>query len=76
MNNIRLSIIALFFAPLSCLAGWTLDNDVPTGHRVDLDVASYLAYAQRWRQAGVSIIGGCCGVGPEYIAALRDSLAG
>ncbi|MDX1404131.1 MAG: YceI family protein [Woeseiaceae bacterium] len=27
MKNFRLSICAIVFAPLSCLAGWTLDND-------------------------------------------------
>lgn len=60
---------------LSIPDGWTLDNDVPTGYRLDLDVASYLAYAERWRASGASLIGGCCGIGPEYISALRDSLA-
>lgn len=59
---------------LSIPDGWTLDNEVPTGYRLDLDVATYVEYANRWAQNGASIIGGCCGIGPEYISALRDSL--
>ena len=60
---------------LSIPEGWTLDNEVPTGHRMDLDVDTYLEYAERWQEMGASIIGGCCGIGPEYIGALRDSVA-
>ena len=59
---------------LSIPDGWTLDNDVATGYRIDLEVADFLRYAADWRKAGASIIGGCCGIGPEYISALRDSL--
>ncbi|MCB9794998.1 MAG: homocysteine S-methyltransferase family protein [Alphaproteobacteria bacterium] len=31
----------------------------------------YLRHAERWRAAGASLIGGCCGTGPAHIAALR-----
>lgn len=48
---------------------WTLDNDVKAGHR-ELTVEGYVEFAQRWRREGVSIIGGCCGIGPRYIEAL------
>jgi len=58
---------------LSIPEGWTLDNDVPTGYRLDLDVGAYLDYAKRWVDLGASIIGGCCGIGPEYIAALKKA---
>ena len=27
-------------------------------------------FADQWKQAGVNIIGGCCGLGPEHTAAL------
>ena len=59
---------------LSIPEGWTLDNEVQTGYRTDLDVAAYVDYATRWAEQGASIIGGCCGIGPEYIGALRDAL--
>jgi S-methylmethionine-dependent homocysteine/selenocysteine methylase/SAM-dependent methyltransferase len=33
--------------------------------------AEYAAMALRWRAEGAQIIGGCCGVGPEHVAAAR-----
>ncbi|WP_420382393.1 homocysteine S-methyltransferase family protein [Novosphingobium sp.] len=38
--------------------------------RADLDPAGYARFARAWREAGASIVGGCCGIGPEHIAAL------
>ena len=35
----------------------------------------YAALALRWREEGAQIVGGCCGVGPEQIAAARAALA-
>ena len=35
----------------------------------------YLGYARRWTNQGVKVIGGCCGIGPEHIRVLRESLA-
>ena len=32
------------------------------------------AAAKEWREAGATIIGGCCRMGPEHIAAIRDAL--
>ncbi len=42
--------------------------------REDLGPEEYLRWAQDWRAAGASIIGGCCGVGPEHIALMRKRL--
>jgi S-methylmethionine-dependent homocysteine/selenocysteine methylase len=42
--------------------------------RRDLDAESYAAHARRWRQMGATILGGCCGAGPEHIARLRRLL--
>ena len=44
--------------------------------RRDLDPARYLAWVEGWIGAGASIVGGCCGIGPEHIGAIRDHLAG
>lgn len=33
--------------------------------------AVYADYAQRWLAAGAKLVGGCCGTGPEHIAAIR-----
>jgi S-methylmethionine-dependent homocysteine/selenocysteine methylase/SAM-dependent methyltransferase len=38
--------------------------------------AEYAEMALRWREEGAQIVGGCCGVGPEHIAAARERLAG
>ena len=38
--------------------------------------AEYAELALRWRAEGAQIVGGCCGVGPEHIAAARERLAG
>lgn len=42
--------------------------------RRDLDPAEYLSYTETWRRLGATIIGGCCGIGPEHIEALRKNL--
>ena len=52
---------------------WTLDNEIQTGLRSDIDVEFYLEYARRFEDAGATIIGGCCGIGPEYISALSET---
>ena len=36
----------------------------------ELSPKDYLEFAKRWREAGATIIGGCCGIGPEHINAL------
>jgi S-methylmethionine-dependent homocysteine/selenocysteine methylase len=46
-------------------------NAVLLDIRADLDPAGYAAFARAWRDAGATILGGCCGIGPEHIAALR-----
>lgn len=40
-----------------------------------LDIApeSVRAYADEWRRAGVSMVGGCCGVGPELVTTISDN---
>jgi S-methylmethionine-dependent homocysteine/selenocysteine methylase len=35
-----------------------------------MTIDQYLEFVATWRQSGASIIGGCCGIGPEFIAAL------
>jgi homocysteine S-methyltransferase len=40
----------------------------------DLDPGDLARLAAGWRDAGVRIIGGCCGTRPEHIAAIRAAL--
>jgi S-methylmethionine-dependent homocysteine/selenocysteine methylase len=42
--------------------------------RADVTPEAYLAWAQRWVDAGATMIGGCCGVGPEHVSALSAHL--
>jgi S-methylmethionine-dependent homocysteine/selenocysteine methylase len=49
-------------------AGWSFEEHV--------DGPEYARMALRWRAEGAQIVGGCCGVGPEHIAAARAALAG
>ncbi len=42
--------------------------------RDDLGPQRYLAFAKQWVASGASIVGGCCGVGPEHINALSAGL--
>ena len=42
------------------------------GKRRDLDPAGYATHARRWLDAGATLIGGCCEIGPTHIAALRQ----
>jgi S-methylmethionine-dependent homocysteine/selenocysteine methylase len=49
-------------------------NDGLTPIRADLDPAGYLAFARTWVETGATLIGGCCGIGPEQIGVLADQL--
>ncbi len=49
-------------------------NDGLDELREDLDPAGYLEWAAAWREQGASIIGGCCGIGPEHISVLARRL--
>jgi S-methylmethionine-dependent homocysteine/selenocysteine methylase len=42
--------------------------------RADLDPPRYLRFVQDWIARGAGIVGGCCGIGPEHIAAIRAAL--
>ena len=50
-------------------------NEVVLGHRDDLDPAGYLAFVSQWVEAGASIVGGCCGIMPDHIAAMSEYLS-
>jgi release factor glutamine methyltransferase len=54
--------------------GRYLDPGWKTDERVGPD--QYAGLALQWRGEGAQIVGGCCGVGPDHIAAAAKSLAG
>lgn len=43
--------------------------------RQDTDPAGYLDFAKDWVAQGATMVGGCCGIGPEHIAALKRAFA-
>ncbi|AXF24886.1 homocysteine S-methyltransferase [Burkholderia pyrrocinia] len=44
------------------------------GLRGDLDPPGYAKWAEQWMALGAQIVGGCCGIGPDHIAALRSAV--
>lgn len=57
----------IFGVPLD----WTLDNNVEVNPR-NLSIKQFIEYKKLWEDLGASIIGGCCGLGPEYIKAISE----
>lgn len=50
---------------------------MPHWHFIDMiSPAAYAAEATKWVAAGVQVIGGCCGIGPEHIRVLKETLNG
>jgi len=67
--NLTLGVYANAFPPMSA------DAEANSGLdpiRADLTPEGYANFAQKWANAGAQIIGGCCGIGPEHIAALAN----
>lgn len=55
---------------------WALaESSEPQAMRTDLEVSVYCRFMTQWvSELGVEIVGGCCGIGPEYIAAIHQQL--
>ena len=73
--DLQLGVYANAFPPQPKHA---VANDGLDPIREDLTPQTYLHFAEQWTKRGANIIGGCCGVGTEHIAALaqaRDALA-
>lgn len=74
---LRLGVYANAFAetaPPFKAAATSTANAVLLPLRPDLTPDAYAAFAAEWRAAGATVIGGCCGVGPEHIAALKAAV--
>ena len=56
--------------------GWTLDNEVSVVSREGFETDQFVRSAMRCIELGASFVGGCCGIGPEDIAALASRLDG
>jgi S-methylmethionine-dependent homocysteine/selenocysteine methylase len=67
-STIRIGVYANAFPPMAADAE---ANSGLSPIRADLTPKGYARFAEAWHAAGASILGGCCGIGPEHIAALR-----
>ena len=47
--------------------------EYPRWKYVDIDEVETKKFVEEWLDAGVSMIGGCCGLGPSFIKFLRDN---
>jgi len=47
-------------------------NCAVTALRPEITPMAYAEFAREWRRLGARMIGGCCGIGPQHIAALRE----
>jgi S-methylmethionine-dependent homocysteine/selenocysteine methylase len=50
-------------------------NEILHDVRADASAAAYARWAERWIEAGATIVGGCCGADARHIAALSAHLA-
>lgn len=46
----------------------------PTQFREDLSIQNYISYVKEWVTLGATKVGGCCGIGPDYIKAIASEL--
>ena len=67
---LRLGGYANAFTPRSRTAEANSDN-APL--REDVSPENYAGITAGWERSGASIIGGCCGIGPEHIAVLANA---
>lgn len=57
------------FACPTCASDYDVRTDIITP-------SAYAAHAQSWVDAGATIVGGCCGVGPSHMQAVVNRLRG
>ena len=70
-SDIRIGVYANGFGPAP--EGYSA-NEAVRDIRADLGPANYLDWARRWVDAGATMVGGCCGIGPDHIVALAQGL--
>ena len=68
-NTCPIGVYANAFPPIG---GDGAANETLNEVRDDLTPARYAEFASLWADLGATIVGGCCGVGPEHVAALAD----
>ena len=69
-GGMKIGVYANAFVPLRVT---TAANAELSNLRVDVTPAVYLDWARDWVSRGASIVGGCCGIGPEHIVELGNT---
>lgn len=69
-STCRIGVYANAFEPV--VEEMNAANEGLDDIRRDTTPRRYAEWAREWQAAGASIIGGCCGIGPEHIAALAE----
>ena len=69
---LRIGVYANAFAPVKTAVAEA--NAQLHSIRTDVTPSAYVDWARHWAARGASIIGGCCGIGPDHISALRAGL--
>ena len=54
--------------------GWTLDNELIIDRNEELTPEVFARFGLEAKSLGASIYGGCCGIGPDHVRALRTAL--
>lgn len=71
-STLPLGVYANAFEPSDHKRG---ANEGISDLRRDTQPPHYLGWAQEWVHLGATLVGGCCGIGPEHIAALSAAFA-
>jgi S-methylmethionine-dependent homocysteine/selenocysteine methylase len=67
-GGIAIGVYANAFAPQTVAA--TANGEL-SEIRTDLTPDGYLGWVEQWVERGATIVGGCCGIGPEHIRRIR-----
>ncbi|KAF0692052.1 Aste57867_16819 [Aphanomyces stellatus] len=69
-TSLRLGAYANALTPVP--EGWVMDGNAAQPFRADLSPPEYLKHVNNWISLGVTLVGGCCAVGPGHIDAIRS----
>lgn len=67
-TNLQVGVYANKFTPIKT----TQDSRSQEIEMRAIEPEGYVEFAKEWQQLGASIIGGCCGIGPEHISVLNE----
>ncbi|EEY61824.1 sporangia induced conserved hypothetical protein [Phytophthora infestans T30-4] len=73
-HNIRIGGYGDRISPMS-KAGIMEESLVPGALQSVMDMEVYSKFTTRWIEDGASIVGGCCGISPEYLQRIAEVLS-